>query len=117
MSSMDFLDRPWRSFMHYGRGGICHSRANGNRFDGGRLENQEQHGRHRRRARQEGHPALQSATCLFFRRCSAARDECAAHLLIGIDAPAALRTVSNMPLYISGFIVRKLAIHPSNQSF
>jgi len=40
----------------------------------------------------------------------------AAHLLIGHDAAATVRTVSNMPLHVRGFVLRKLAIHPRNQS-
>jgi hypothetical protein len=117
---MDFLDRPWRSFSFssndYGRGGVCHSRADGHLFDGAWLQYQEQH-RCRRCARQKGrHPARQSATWLFPDRRITVRDESAAHLLIGIDAAATVRTVSNMPLHVRGFVLRKLAIHPRNQS-
>ena len=113
---MDFLDRPWRSFSFndHGRGDICDSRLNRNLFDVCSLEHQKQHGRRCAR-QQDRHPARQPATCPFPDRRIEVRDECAAHFCIGIDAPPAWQTVSNVPHHIRGFVVWKLAIHPCNQ--
>src|SRR5258708_12681560 len=133
MLSTDFFDRPWRSFTlssrsfrvkDGGRGGVWDSWEDGHLFDSGWVEHRveqgvkqyDQHGGRRGARQEDGHPARQSAACPVPDRRIAVRDECAAHFFIGIDAPAAFRTVSNMPLHIRGFVVRKLAIHPSNQS-